>query len=287
MLRMFDYFRPPSLEEALLYVDQHEHTKILAGGTDLLVLLRRNQQMVAHVLDIKAIPEMHRLEYIPQTGLFIGAAITVNQIIEADDIQKKYRALAQAAEMLASYQIRNRATVVGNICNASPGADLAAPLLLFDTNVHIANRQGERMIRCCEFFTGVKKTVLQPGDIVTGISLPDVYAGDRSIFLKQARLKGHDLGIVGVAARLTAAKELRLAMTAVAPTPIRLTQLENMLNTAPLTSQRAAWAGEAVQQFIAPISDVRSSAEYRLHVSGVLVNRAIMQLLDKGGDADV
>jgi carbon-monoxide dehydrogenase medium subunit len=211
----------------------------------------------------------------------------VNQIIEAGYIQEKYTALAQAAELLASYQIRNRATVAGNICNASPGADLSAPLLVYDAKVHIANRQGNRVVDSNEFFTGVKQTVLQPGDIVTGIALPAVAAGDKSVFLKQARLKGHDLGIVGVAARLTANNELRLAMSAVAPTPIRLTQLEAMLNAQPLTPERAVWAGEAVRTLIKPISDVRSSAEYRLHVSGVLVKRAIMQLLDREGNGDV
>ena len=287
MLSTFDYVRPQTLEDALLYLEEHEETKILAGGTDLLVLLRRNQEMVAHILDIKAIPAMKRLENIPQTGVFIGSAIPVNQIIEAKYIQEKYPALAQAAGLLASHQIRNRATVVGNICNASPGADLAAPLLVYDAKVHIANRRGNHVIDINAFFTGVKKTVLQPGDMVTGVSLPEVYAGDKSLFLKQARLKGHDLGIVGVAARLTANKELRLAMSAVAPTPIRLTGLEDLLNAEPLTPERAVWAGEEVRKCIKPISDVRSSAQYRLHISGVLVKRAIVQLLDKGGNGDV
>lgn len=283
MLSRFDYVRPQLLEEALAYLGQNTGTEILAGGTDLMIMLRRNAQMPEHVLDIKSIPETKRLEYKPGQGLFIGAAVTVNQVAEADFIQKKYAALVQAANSLASYQLRNRATLVGNICNASPGADLAAPLLVYEAKVHIANSQGNRLVAINEFFTGVKKTVLQRGEMVLGVSLPDVTAGDVSIFLKQARIKGHDLGIVGLAARLTADKLCQIAMSAVAPTPIRLIKLEEVLNAQPLTVELAIWAGEEARKLIKPISDVRSSAEYRLHVSGVLVKRALTQLLDMGG----
>lgn len=283
MLSKFDYVKPQALEEALLYLEQNTGTKILAGGTDLMVMMRRNAEMPEHILDIKAIPEANRLEYKPKEGLFIGAAVTVNQIVESEFIMEKYPSLAQAANSLASYQLRNRATLVGNICNASPGADLAGPLMVYDANVHISDRQGNREVDINTFFTGVKKTVLKPGDIVVGVSLPDVTEGDVSVFLKQARIKGHDLGIVGVTARLTANKRIMLAMSAVAPTPIRLTQLEDILNSQQLTAELAASAGTEVRKIIKPISDVRSSAEYRLHVSGVLIKRALMHLLAVGG----
>lgn len=283
MLSKFDYVRPQILDDALIYLEQNAGTKILAGGTDLMIMLRRNAEMPEHILDIKDIPEARRMEYKPQEGLFIGAAITVNQIAESELILEKYPALVQSANLLASYQLRNRATLVGNICNASPGADLAGPLMVYDAKVHVANKRGNRIIAIDEFFTGVKKTALQPGDIVTGVSLPDVAAGDDSVFLKQARVKGHDLGIVGVTVRITADKKIKIAMSAVAPTPIRLTELEGMLASRELTSELADWAGEEARKYIKPISDVRSSAEYRMHVSGVLVKRALMQLSAKGG----
>lgn len=283
MLSRFDYIRPQNLEEALLYLDKHANTKILAGGTDLMVLLRRNAEMPEHVLDIKSIPETKQLEYKPQEGAFIGASVTVNQVAEEAFIQEKYAALAQAANTLASYQLRNRATLVGNICNASPGADLSAPLLVYDAKVHIASCQGRRVVAISEFFTGVKKTVLQPGEIVIGVSLPAVEDGDESVYLKQTRIKGHDLGIAGVAVRLTAERKFQVAMSAVAPTPIRLVKLEEIINSQPISAELAVMAGEEVRNHIKPISDVRASAEYRLHVSGVLVKRAITQLLAKGG----
>lgn len=284
MLSKFDYVRPEALEEALTYLAQNAKTRILAGGTDLMVMLRRNMEMPEHILDIKAIPETKRFEYKPQEGLYIGAAITVNQIAEAKIIQEKYAALSQAANSLASYQLRNRATLVGNICNASPGADLSGPLLVYEAKVHIANLEGCRWVDSNDFFTGVKKTVLEPGEIVIGVLLPDVLAGDTAVYLKQARIKGHDLGIVGVAVRLTAQREFRVAMSAVAPTPIRLGQLETMLNSQPLSAELAEGAGKEACKFIRPISDVRSSAEYRLHVAGILVKRALLQLLALGGN---
>lgn len=282
MLSNFKYLKPQVLEEALNFMGNNPGTKILAGGTDLMVMLRRNAEMPDYILDIKSLPETNRLEY-GDGGLFIGAAVTVNQIAEAADIQNNYPALVQAANSLASYQLRNRATLVGNICNASPGADLAGPLLVYDAKVHIANCHGDRAVAINEFFTGVKKTVLRQGDIVIGITLPKVEAGDSSIFLKQARIKGHDLGIVGVAVRLTAQREFRIAMSAVAPTPIRLTGLEDLLNSRPLNEELAVWAGEEVHRFIKPISDVRASAEYRLHASKILTRRALGQLIVTGG----
>ena len=285
MLSKFDYVRPKTLDEALAYVEEHgSRVKILAGGTDLLVMLRRNLEMPEHVLDIKAIPETRRLDYTATEGLFIGAAINVNQVAEAAVIREKYPALAQAANTLASYQLRNRATLVGNICNASPGADLSGPLLVYDAQVLIAARDGQRNVPLGEFFTGVKKTVLREGEIVVGVTLPPVAPGDTGVYLKQARLKGHDLGIVGVAVRLDANKKFAVAMSAVAPTPIRLSKLEAMLNAGSAGPELAERAAAEVPNLIKPISDVRASAEYRLHIAGVLVKRAITQLLSGGGN---
>jgi len=284
VLSKFDYVKPKLMTEALNYLEQNAGTRILAGGTDLMIILRHNSETPQHILDIKGIPETNRLEYKAEVGLFIGASVTVNQIAESKSIIEKYPALVQASNCIASYQLRNRATLVGNICNASPGADLAGPLMVYDTMVHIASTEGIRIVNINSFFTGVKKTVLKANELVIGVSLPDVSQGDTSIFLKQARIKGHDLAIVGVAARMTADKEIRLAMTAVAPTPIRIAVLEEALSSKPLTSELADMAGKEVRNIIKPISDVRSSAQYRIHVAGVLVKRALLQLLAMGGE---
>ncbi|MGV8981240.1 FAD binding domain-containing protein [Clostridium sp.] len=278
MLSKFDYVKPKMLTEALNYLEQNEGTRILAGGTDLMIILRHNLEMPQHILDIKGISETNRLDYKPTVGIFIGACATVNQVAESEFIIEKYPALVQAANSLASYQLRNRATLVGNICNASPGADLAGPLMVYDAVVHIASAEGARTIPINSFFTGVKKTVLKKNELVIGVSIPDVLDGDTSIFLKQGRIKGHDLAIVGVTARITDNKKIRLAITAVAATPISIVKLEEELSEQPLTTELAIMAGKEVRNIIKPISDVRSSSEYRLHVCGVLVKRALLHL---------
>ena len=285
MLSKFEYVKAQTVEDALTYLERKEsRVKVLAGGTDLMVMIRRNLEMPDYLIDIKGIDETKRLDFTLGVGLFIGASVTVNQVAESKIIQEKYQALGQAASTLASYQLRNRATLVGNICNASPGADLTGPLLVFEAKVHIASQAGRRTIQLTEFFTGVKKTVLAVDELVTGISLPDLSQGDHSIFLKQARIKGHDLGIVGVAVRLTSNKKFFVALSAVAPTPIRVFKLEEILNAQPDAPDLAVMAGEEVKKLIHPISDVRASAEYRLHIAGVLVKRAVTSLTTTGGN---
>jgi carbon-monoxide dehydrogenase medium subunit len=283
MLSKFDYMKPKTLQEAFVLMGENPGIRLLAGGTDLMIVLRRNMELIEHLMDIKEIPETKRFEYNQGEGLYIGASITVNEIAELEVVGEKYQALKQAADSLASYQLRNRATLVGNICNASPGADLASPLLIFDAIVHIAGPNGKREVAIGEFFTGVKKTVLEPNEIVLGVSLPDVQNGDNSVFLKQARVKGHDLGIAGVSLRKTSDNQICVAMTAVAPTPIRLTQLEKAMSGKALTTELAEWIFEEIRNHIKPISDIRSSAEYRLHVSGVLAKKGLLQLIEMGG----
>lgn len=280
MLSKFKYVKPRSLEEALSYLQENPGARILAGGTDLMISLRRNMENIQHIVDIKGIPETMKMEYTPEKGLFIGASITANQIGRSKVVNDKYPALLQGVNVLASYQLRNRATLVGNICNASPGADLAAPLLLFDAVVQIAGPAGRREVNITDFFTGVKKTVLQKDEIVLGTLLPEVPDSDKSMYMKQARLKGHDLAAVGVASRLDSNNKVYLAMVAVAPTPIRLKRLEDAINSKSLHSDTALWAEKEVVNHIKPISDVRSSAEYRLHIAGVFVRQALMKLME-------
>jgi CO/xanthine dehydrogenase FAD-binding subunit len=281
MLSNFKYVRPTTLEEALQCLKTSKKVKVLAGGTDLMILLRRNLLDLEQVLDIKGIPEMKKLEYTPGEGLFIGACVTVNQVSKSKIVQKNYPALAQGADSLASYQLRNRATLVGNLCNASPGADLAPPLLLFKTAVHIAGPNGKREVSIHEFFTGVKKTVLQKDELVVGVKVAEVGEKDQSLYLKQARLKGHDLATVGVAIRLDSNNKVSIAMAAVAPTPIRLKELEEKLTEKPFNAETALWAEKQVPHYIKPISDIRSSADYRLHAASVLVKKGLMELFSK------
>ncbi len=283
MLSTFTYFKPQTLPEATQFLNQAEGAYVLAGGTDLMILLRRNVIDAKYIVDIKAIPEMDVLTYDDENGAVIGARVVVNKLIETDWVRSKYPALHQGCESLASYQLRNRATLVGNLCNASPGADLPPALLVYDAKLRIVGPQGERMVNLSEFFTGVKKTVLQKGELVVSVHLPAPDADDKSVYLKQSRLKGHDLATVGVACRKSGDGKVSAAVAAVAATPLRLFKLEEDLNARGLSEETIQWAANEVKNHIKPISDVRSSAEYRLHIAGVLLKRGLQKVSAKEG----
>lgn len=285
MLSKFDYYKPDNLEQALEYLSMNPGTRLLAGGTDLMILLRRNVEICEHILDIKGIPETKEMFFTPDEGLFIGASVTVNMICEDNLIREKYPALSDAADNLASYQIRNRATLVGNICNGSPGADLAAPLLVYNARVNIASKEGNRIVDINEFFKGVKKTVLKEDEIVTGVFIPDVESGDDSVYLRKTRIKGHDLCNVGLALRLTHEKKLYLAIAAVATTPLRLTELEESIANKELTPELGDWLEEEIKKYLRPRQgSIRSTPEYRVHIAGVLAKRGLLMLLERGAN---
>ena len=281
MISRFTYFKPHNLNEAVQYLEKEEKSFILAGGTDLMILLRRNLINAEHIVDIKALPETSSFEFVDGAGLTIGASVVVNRVVDSEIVKAKYPALNQAAASLASFQLRNRATVVGNICNASPGADLPPALLAYDAMVNISGPQGTRQIPLHQFFTGVKRTVLQRGELVVSVQLPDPGEGDKSIYLRQARLRGHDLATVGVASRIKPDGKVAIGICAVAPTPKRLFALEDQINERGLSQETIEWAADEIHQHIHPISDVRSSALYRLQMASVLLKRGLLNLIGK------
>lgn len=281
MLSTFEYYKPDKLGDALQCMATREGVALLAGGTDLMVLLRRNLIQPQLVLDLKSIAELQEFQFTKGKGLCLGAGVTVNRLAESELVQKLYPALAQAAATLASYPLRNRATVGGNLCNASPGADLPPSLLVYEAKVRLVSASGQRELALKDFFTGVKRTVIQKGELLQCILLPDPGEGDRSVYLKQSRLKGHDLATVGVAARRSGSGEIFLAAAAVAATPVRIVALEEGLKARGLSEESAIWAAEEVKTLVHPITDVRSSAEYRTHIVSVLVKRSLMALLQK------
>ncbi len=280
MLSQFDYVKPLVLDEALAALSRHEDTYILAGGTDLMIMLRHHLIDAKHIVDIKAIPELDVLSYEEGKGLTIGANVVVNRLIESELVRDLYPALHDAASCLASYQLRNRATLVGNICNASPGADLPPSLLLYDASVRIASSDGERTVPLKDFFTGVKRTLLTKKELVLSVFLPDPGQGDKSNYKRQTRLKGHDLSTVGVACRLDGQGKMAVSINAVAITPLRLEAFEADLNARGLSEETIAWGAEEIKNHIKPISDVRSSKEYRLHMAGVLFKRCMTELME-------
>ena len=280
-MKKFEYLRPDSTKETISILSQHgERARILNGGTDLIVEMRDKIIQPEYLVDIKAIPQLNRITYNKQDGLNIGATVTLNEISNSKVVQTHYPILVKACKTVGSYQVRNRATLVGNICNASPAADTAPPLLVLEAKVNIIGPTGEKIVPINQFFTGVKKNILKKGEIVTSITIPPIKGKWVGVYLKQGRKKEVDLATVGVAV-VCIRDEVRIALGAVAPVPVRAFKTEELLKGKTIDESLLEKAGKSALTEVSPISDIRSSQEYREEIIKVLVRRAILQA--KGG----
>ncbi len=281
ILKEFEYLKPDSIKEIISILSQFgEKAQILNGGTDLIVEMRDKIIQPEYLVDIKAIPQLNRITYNKQDGLNIGATVTLNEISNSKVVQTHYPILVKACKTVGSYQVRNRATLVGNICNASPAADTAPPLLVLEAKVNIIGPTGEKIVPINQFFTGVKKNILKKGEIVTSITIPPIKGKWVGVYLKQGRKKEVDLATVGVAV-VCIRDEVRIALGAVAPVPVRAFKTEELLKGKTIDESLLEKAGKSALTEVSPISDVRSSQEYREEIIKVLVRRAILQA--KGG----
>jgi aerobic carbon-monoxide dehydrogenase medium subunit len=281
-MRDFNYYAPASLEDALSLLDEHkEDAKILAGGTDLVVQMKYGRAFPKVVIDVKKIPDLNRMEWNDETGLFIGAALPVRTITAFPAVVEKYAILRHACSLIGSFQLRSRATVGGNICNAAPSADSAPPLLCLDAVVVAARSQGIHSIPLREFFTGPGKTALGPDEIMVGLELPVPRPCSTGCYLRHIPRQDMDIAVVGAAAYFVFGPEgsqcldVRIALGAVAPTPIRVPEAESLLCgkelTGSLIDEAADWAAKEAR----PISDMRGSAGYRRELVKVLTARVL------------
>jgi carbon-monoxide dehydrogenase medium subunit len=279
-MRRFEYYEPANLDEASALLVRHgAEASLLAGGTDLLVEIKEHVRWPKHVVNVKKIPGLAALEYDDRDGLRFGALVTAREIETAAVVLEKYPGLAQAARELGSIQVRHRATVVGNICRASPSADTLPPLIADGASVRIHGPAGGRTVALGSFFTGPGKTVLAPGELVTEVAVPPPAPRTGKHYIKHGRRKAMELATVGVAVALTleddACREIRIVLGAVAPTPIRARAAEDALRGRPLDGAALAAAARIAMGECRPISNVRGSAEYRREMVGVLTARAI------------
>lgn len=284
-MRRFDYHRAETLEHASrLLTELGDDTFLFNGGTDLLVEIRERLRRVRNVVDIKQIPGLSDITYDETRGLTFGALVTVRRLERLPLVCQRYPNLRDAFASLGSIQVRNRATVVGNICRASPSADTIPPLVADGAFVHIYSRTNMRVVPIAEFFTGPGRTVLAKGEIVTGITVPP--AGDTTgkAYLKHGRRKAMELSTVGVAVSLSMEEglcsDIRIALGAVGATVLRAPQAEAMLRGTPLDAATVRSAASKAMEECTPISNVRASAEYRRDMVGVLTGRAIRQALE-------
>lgn len=270
MLHDFSYSRPQSLKEALAFLAEHgSETTVFSGGTDLFVSIRSGLDTPAYVMDLKGIPELNTIRYDDATGLSIGACVTINQLLEYPAVAEKYAVLHDAVGELATYQLRNRATVIGNVVTASPCGDTSSPLMVLGGEVTLASASGERTIPLAEFITGVKTTLIKPEEIVSRITVPPTWAGVPGGYKKLKRIKGHDLGLVMVA-MIRHPNALRFAIGSAAPTPVLLSDFT------PGTTIKEVQT--AAQKAISPIDDVRCTKEYRRFMVDVFIKRLMEEV---------
>ncbi|MBI5969122.1 MAG: xanthine dehydrogenase family protein subunit M [Deltaproteobacteria bacterium] len=287
-LPKMDYMAPSSLKGALNLLKKYKgKARLLAGGTDLIPKMKKRMATAEVVIDLNRIPGFSGIK-LRKDGLHIGGLTRLAEIMQSPLIKEKAPALAQAISMMASPPIRNRATMVGNLCTASPAADTAPPLLVLNASVKIQNAQGERIVSLSEFFLGPEQTIRRADEILTEVILP-IQEGN-SAFSKLGRRKAFTLSVVSAAAfaRIRGGKfeEVRVALGAVAPTPIRGRKVEETLRGSEVNEQNIAQAAECIKEEVKPITDVRASAEYRKEMSYILTKRVLEQVGWGGSHAD-
>jgi carbon-monoxide dehydrogenase medium subunit len=281
-MNRFDYFAPASIEEALELLRKYgRKAQLMAGGTDLLVGMKTQEINPEYVIDLKHIANLEKISYGREDFCRVGALTRVGQIEISPIIKGSFGILSQAASVLGSVQIRNKGTIGGNLCNASPAADLAPPLLALDAKVKLATMGGMRLEKLENFFTGPGTTILKPEEILTEIQIPSVAPSSSGIYLKFSRRKAMDLALVGVALVVTLdpsrriCADARLALGAVAPTPIRLRKVEEIVRGRQIDQDLIDEVSNLAVEEARPISDIRSSAWYRKQIIRSLVRKAV------------
>jgi carbon-monoxide dehydrogenase medium subunit len=281
----FDYIKPASLAEASRFLADHVgEARPLMGGTDTFVRMRDGFWKEKYIVDVKNLAGMKDISFDPAGGLTIGASVNMNRVVASAEVQKHYPLLAEAAHSVASYQLRSRATIVGNICNASPAGDTIGACLVLDGVLQIHGVAGIREEPLNTFFVGPGKTVLKPGDIATAIRFPLPPAGSAGKYIKLGRNALSDLAIVGVTVlgypdgETGSGYRFRLALASVAPTPLVAVKAEGILAAKPITPEVIAEAAQAAMDSCNPIDDVRGSARYRKYMVRNLTQRALSEI---------
>ena len=284
-LPSFDYVRANTPDEVTRLLQEHgDAARLLMGGTDLLVRMRDGSIRPQVVVDVKHLPGMRDILYDEQAGLAVGAAVTMNEVARHPDVQAHYPLLAEAANSVASYQVRNRATLGGNLCNASPAADTAPATLVLDGRLVLYGPNGEREVTALDFFVGPGQTAAQAGEFLKAVRFPLPPAGSAGRYLKLGRNKAGDLSIVGVAVfgfpdrAAPSGYRFRIGLASVAPVPIRALQAEEMLAANPPGEETFAVAAEKAMEAATPIDDVRASAAYRKAMVRALTLRGLQEV---------
>jgi CO/xanthine dehydrogenase FAD-binding subunit len=282
----FDFIEPQTVEEACaLLAEDPEGNEVFAGGTDVLVNLRVAGFKPRRLVSLHRIDELHDIGYADETGLMIGAMVTVNQVARNEVIQERYPGIVDAALCVAADQVRNQATVVGNLCMAVPSADMAPILLAHGATLRVVSPDGTREVPVREFFTGPRETVLGPTEVVVAIEVPTPTAGSGDANQRQGGRVSLSLPIASAAAVVTMDGEIcrsaAVALGAVAPTPLYVSAVGEYLAGKELSAEVLEKAGALASAAAKPIDDLRASKAYRHEVVKVLTRRAIVKAAER------
>ena len=287
-LPRFEYHAPASVQEALQYLSQWGgKAKVLAGGTDLLVAMKKREEVPEHLINLKGIPGLNEIRYDEKNGLSIGGLTTVGDIERSRIVREKFTVLWDAVNVMAAPQVRNLGTIGGNLCSAGPSADTAPPLIALGASVRLLGAKGERSVSVESFFKGPGESLLKADEILLEVRVPVPPENCGGAYFKLMRRKAMDLALVGAAVFLRMDKgrkiceEARIALGAVAPTPVRAPKAEQVLAGREVNEQTAAEAGNSARMEAKPISDIRASEAYRREMVAVLTRRAIMMALER------
>ena len=278
----FDYYRPATLQEASrLLKENGPGGRFLAGGTDLVIAMKEKGLVPRYIVDLKRLPGLSGIHENSDGSIGLGALTTLHEIETSALIKKKYPFLAQSAAEVGSIQIRNRATIGGNMANASPSADTSPALMALDATVTIASAGGERKIAVEEFFKGPGQNAMNQDEILTEVTVPQTGANLVGEYIKFSPREMMDLAYVGVAVVYNFVNDkkctgVRIVLGAVAPTPIRAKRAEAALEGQVLSEALAEKVGHIAAEEAKPISDVRSSADYRRAMVGTMTKRALL-----------
>jgi carbon-monoxide dehydrogenase medium subunit len=284
-LRRFEIVLPETVEECLRVLGERGgDAKVVAGGTDLLPQLKNGVLKPGCVVDLSAVAPLKALQA-DKAGLRVGAAVSARTLELDKRVQAGYTSLAESGALIGSVQVRNLATVGGNLCNAAPSADMAPPLLALEAEAVIAGPKGQRRVPLADFFKGVRSTVLGADELMVELAIPAPGPRSGGQYLRHTPRRELDIAVVGVASQLTLSdgicKKARIALAAVAPVPLRATEAERALEGQAVTPERIAQAAELAVQAARPISDQRGSADFRRHLLRTLTRRTLTIALER------
>ena len=280
-MRRFEYLEAHTLRQTIGMLQRHgSQARVVAGSTDFLVRWRAGFWSPDYVVNIQRVPGLSRVVYSRSNGLRLGALVTIQTLEQHPAIRRHYPALASAAASFAGVQVRNLATVGGNICNASPSGDMLPALLAYGAECRLSGPDGHRQVAMDQLFTGPGQTVLAQDEVLTEITLPPPPANTGALYIKHSPRGAMDIATVGVSSMVAVDRsgtctEARIALGAVAPTPLRAYAAEDMLRGQKLDAELLQAATDQAVSQASPIDDVRGTAGYRRQMVGVLTRRTL------------